>query len=47
MAVAFKGKWIEQERDGSWSIYFNGNAYATRSGYKSIEEAKEWIKNNC
>jgi hypothetical protein len=40
MAITYKGASIERERDGSYSLYFAGNAYATRCGFKSESEAK-------
>ena len=43
----YRGASIEVETDGSVSIYFAGNPFATRSGYKSIDEAKAWLDKHC
>lgn len=34
---------IEMERDGSFSIYFAGNPFATRSGFKTEADARAWL----
>lgn len=33
---------IEKERDGTYSVYFAGNPYATSSGHKSSSDANAW-----
>ena len=33
------GASIEQERDGSWTVYRAGDPYATTGGFKSPEDA--------
>lgn len=45
-ASVYKGLSIEQERDGTWTIYHAGNPYATRGGYKTCDAAKDWIDKN-
>lgn len=42
-AITYKGTSIEQERDGSFSIFFQGNPYATKEGFKSQDEAKAYL----
>ena len=33
------GASIEQERDGSWTVYRAGNPYATTGGFKTADDA--------
>jgi hypothetical protein len=40
------GASIEQERDGTWSIYRQGNPFATISGFKSAEDAADAATEN-
>lgn len=42
-SIVYKGASIEQERDGSFSIFFSGNPYATKGGFKSQDEAKTYL----
>lgn len=41
--MKYRGTSIEKERDGSFTVYVAGNAYATSSGYTSIEAAKKYV----
>lgn len=41
--IAYKGASIEQERDGSFSIFFAGNPHATKGGLRSQDEAKAYL----
>ncbi len=41
--VSYKGASIEQELDGSFSVYRAGDPYATTTGFKTTEAAKKAI----
>ncbi len=46
-AIKYKSASIEQERDGSFSVYFTGHPFATRGGFKSEDEAKAYLDRHC
>jgi hypothetical protein len=39
----YKGASIERETDGSYSLYFAGNAYATRGDFRSMVDAMAYL----
>jgi hypothetical protein len=41
--MKYRGTSIEKELNGSYSVYFAGNAYATSSNFASIEAAQRYV----
>lgn len=43
--MMYRGWSIESEHSigGQWTIYRQGNPYATKGGFKTIEDAKKYI----
>ena len=42
-AISYKGGSIEKERNGTYSVFFTGDPYRTKGGFKSEAEAKAWL----